>query len=114
MDFSFDWGWNFDWSFVTVPVGPLAWFVFLLNAGAVYRLSRLVARDTISEPWRGRLAAKFHGPLVNLVQCMWCLSIWFGGLALFLTAWTTTRDLWLIVAYVLSCSAVGGYMSERA
>src|SRR5215510_9157215 len=101
MDFSFEWGWNFDWGFITVPVCPLVWFGFLLNAGASYRLARIIARDTITDGFRANLTAKYHGPLVNLSLCMWCLTFWFSLFALFFTAWTTTRDLWLIVAYVL-------------
>jgi hypothetical protein len=111
MGFSFDWGWSWDWRFVTdVPT----WLILLLNVGAVYRLSRVIARDSLTDGFRSRMSAKYHGALINLMLCMWCLSFWFGLLALFLTAWQTTHDLWLVCCYVLTLSTITGYMSERA
>jgi hypothetical protein len=111
--YSFDWGWDFDWSQFTS--GNLASLVFmlLLNTGAVYRLSRLVSRDTLLGPTRDKVQDRFEGMLVNLMLCMWCLSFWFAIVATFFTAWDTTHDTWLIIAAVLTMSAVVGMLGEK-
>jgi len=113
-NFTFEWGWDFNWAFITAPFGPMFWAVMLLNVGAVYRLSRVIARDSILDRPRNAMVENFHGPLVNLIQCMWCLSFWYALVAVFFTAWDTTHDLWLIVAAVLTLSTVTGQLSERA
>lgn len=102
------------WELFTEPQGVLWFALVLLNIGAVYRVCRFIARDTLLEPTRQRLAAKYHGMLINLMLCMWCLSFWFAIGAVLLTVWDTTRDAWLVIATMLSVSTAVGYMSERA
>jgi hypothetical protein len=90
------------------------WLIFVVNIGAVHRLSRIIARDTITEPVRARVTAKWHGMLVNLMLCMWCLTFWFAIIAVALTAWHTTRNWWLVIASILTAADIAGFMSERA
>jgi hypothetical protein len=103
---------NWDlWSHATA--GSL--FVLLtLNVGAVYRICRIVARDSITDRPRAWLSTRFHGMLVNLLLCMWCLSFWLGIAAVLLTSWNTTRETWLVIAAMLSISTAVGVISERA
>jgi hypothetical protein len=105
-------------------VATLTPFHLLVLAVAVFRATRLVSRDEITDAARewlrrshdiddaevtaiGRVA-RFA---FDLVSCPWCVSIWLGGLAvgLFLSYPSITLD----VAYVLACSAVAGVVSER-
>jgi hypothetical protein len=114
MGFQFDWGWDFNWLPFTGGDLSLLTFMLVLNIGAAFRLSRLLARDTILDRPRTAAQAKYHGMLIDLWLCMWCLGFWFALIGVFLTAWQTTHDLWLIIATVLTVSTAVGYMSERA
>lgn len=89
-----------------------SWWVFVVDALAVFRLTRLFARDTITE--RLRTGRKAVGPVLlepaALLGCEWCLSVWFGAGAVALTAlWS----FWPYVAAALAFSAVTGVLSER-
>lgn len=112
-------------------------FHLLVLAVAVYRATRLVTADTVSERPREWLRARSHKTMVRhdllgvtgdtrvdertdrpaslwlwkLITCPWCSSVWLGALAIgtFLTWPTPTLD----VAYVLGCSAVAGILMER-
>ena len=86
----------------------------VLNVGAVYRIARAISRDSISDGVRNKIGNKYHGMLVNLINCMWCLGFWLSIIAVFLTAWDTTRDLWLIVASMLTVSTAVGIMGEHS
>jgi hypothetical protein len=99
----------------THPATAGEWgLVLFLNIGAVYRLSRLVARDHLLDKPRNYIESNFHGSLVVLVTCMWCLSFWFGLVAVFFTAWDPTRPWWLALSAVLTMSAVAGLLGEVA
>ncbi|HEX4503868.1 MAG TPA: DUF1360 domain-containing protein [Scandinavium sp.] len=87
------------------------WFV-VVSLG-VYRLSRIIARDTISDKPRARMAARYHGSLVELVTCIWCLSFWFAIIAAVLVYFNPTRPWTLLVCAVLGVSAVAGLLGER-
>jgi hypothetical protein len=89
-------------------------WIWVLNAGAVYRLSRLVARDAIFERPRNHIEKTYHGMLVTLMTCMWCLSFWFGLIAVGLTLWDVTRPWWMIAAVVLTLSTIAGLLGEVA
>jgi hypothetical protein len=99
----------------TNPTTAGEWAILLvLNVGAVYRLSRVVARDSILEKPRHYITGHYRGALVTLLTCMWCLSFWFACVATVLTAWDTTRPWWLLAATVLTLSAFTGLLSEVA
>lgn len=87
------------------------WYL-IINALAVFRLTRLFARDSITAWLRN---ADIDLPYVTfspgvLLNCEWCLSVWFGALAVGLTeVWFG----WRYVAAALAFSAVAGIISER-
>jgi hypothetical protein len=83
----------------------------LVDLLAVYRLSRLIARDELLRPFRQWLDAKYTGPLVYLFQCIWCLSIWVSAAVVALTWWQPYA--WSFVAAGLAFSAGAGLIGER-
>jgi hypothetical protein len=89
--------------------------IYLLAALATYRLTRLVTADSLLEPVRERLEVYcenrgwFRG--VYLLNCDWCLSIWFAPVPVVaVTVWPESRFV-LVGLLVLSCSAVAGLLS---
>ena len=114
MGFQMDWGWDFNWLPFTSGDLSLLVFVMVLNVGAVYRIARVIARDTIFDKPRNAIQNKYHGSLVNLMVCMWCLGFWLSIIAVFLTAWRTSHDLWLIAASMLTVSAIVGIVGEHS
>lgn len=104
----------------------------LVDAGAVYRLTKLVVDDALTQAVRDRLVeasarrldrsnvvriygedvAEAGGPVAYLVGCPWCASIWLAG------GVVIARRLfplpWGLVARGLSMSAITGWLSERS
>jgi len=89
----------------------LTWMMLVLNAGAVFRLSRLVTQDEVLARPRTWFTTSFTGWLVTLASCMWCVSFWFAVLAAVLTWFLWPAWIW--VALVLTLSAVTGALSEH-
>jgi hypothetical protein len=87
--------------------GPLA---LLVDGLATYRLVKLIRDDRITEPAREAVEAR-NGPpeqskVTYLLNCPWCLSIWFGGaLTLARHRWPTATSL---LARPLALSALTG------
>ncbi len=73
----------------------------LVDALCVFRLTRLVTRDTITAPFRDHLVREYghDSKVVELVECGYCVSVW-AALALPLV------PRWL--RRVLALSAVAG------
>jgi hypothetical protein len=86
----------------------------LVDALAVYRLTRLVVEDTVSEPLREWIW-KNHPPdstrLGYLVTCPWCVSIYMGTAVA--VARTFAPRTWSIAARALAFSAVTGITTQR-
>lgn len=93
----------------------------LLTDGlAVYRLTRLVTTDLITQPARDAIAALSTKPtdvqpwafLRDLTKCDWCTSMWiaFGAVA----ARRYVPRAWGPVAEALACSTVAGLIAERS
>lgn len=106
----------------------------LTDALAVYRLTRLVTTDLITQPARDAIEAHatkrtdvipLIGPsrptvtdvqpwafLRDVTQCDWCTSMWvaFGVLA----ARRLAPEVWRPVAEALACSTVAGLIAERS
>lgn len=89
----------------------ITWLMLVLNIGAVFRLSILVTQDKILDRPRTWFVANYHGMLVTLIQCPWCISVWFGIAAALLT-WFFWM-WWAWVALVLTLSAATGFLAER-
>jgi hypothetical protein len=104
------------WPAVFVVSNPSAWeltFWILVSALGVYRVARIIAQDSVSDKSRHRLEAHYHGSLVTLVNCIWCLSFWLAIVAAVLTYFDATRPWWILIAAVLSISTIAGLISER-
>lgn len=109
--------------------------VLALDGLATLRITRLVASDYLTAPWRDRfilsryrkvgttdlgdLAADptsyaLHDQdaprLAYLVTCWWCVSVWVAiGVAV--CRWLVP-DQWNAVAWVLACSAVAASIGQ--
>lgn len=84
---------------------------WIVDALAVYRLTRLVTADGITEDFRARIdswahtadAPAWRDKAAELVECRWCTSMWWAlGLVLIVrrTSW------WPTIADALALSAV--------
>lgn len=89
-------------------------FWLLIDALAVYRLTRLITRDTLPpivrvrdyvlERWRDRA-------LTELAVCPWCISFWLAvGV---LAARMVAPAPWSLVSLTLAWSAIAGLLSTR-
>lgn len=94
----------------------ITWLMVVLNALAVFRCAILITRDGIFSPLR-RFVASFKGSVLGdwgdeLINCPWCLSIWFaaGAVALTYFYW----PVWGWVALFFAASGVAGFLSEHA
>jgi hypothetical protein len=94
----------------------------VVNALAVYRLTRFVTRDELAEPVRKviekeiNLAAESRlisqpvkNKLLYLLGCDWCMSFWVAVLAL--TAENVFPRLWKPASKALAFSAVSGFLA---
>lgn len=88
----------------------ITFLMIVLNVGAVFRLSLLTTTDKIFERPRTWFNTRYTGMLVTLVNCNWCISIWFGALAAIAT-WFWW-PVWMWGAFVLTLSAATGLLSE--
>lgn len=90
------------------------WAWLVVDAVAVYRITRLITRDSLPLIARPREAAERRWgdrALGELVVCPWCVS-WWVGLAviagrLFLPLW------WTPVALAFAYSAIAGLIAEH-
>lgn len=85
----------------------------VLDAVAVYRLTRLLQRDEIPPlpAARDKLMQRYGAsPWSQLLDCPWCLGIWVAALAVL--ARRVSPRMWRVLARVLASSAVTGVISE--
>lgn len=91
-----------------------AWFtpfLLLLDALAVYRLTRLVTEDHLPfGPLRDRLNRQPDSLAAEWMTCGWCVSMYAGALVLGLHA--LLPSAWPYVAAVLAFSAVTGLLER--
>jgi len=92
---------------VEVLLDPVVVAVSLL---AVYRLTRLLVADKITERPRMALADAASGRLAYFVTCPWCVSVWVAAawVALVLLA----PSVALVAGVVLAASAAAGLLSS--
>jgi hypothetical protein len=87
----------------------------LVDALATFRLVKLVREDRVMEPLREGVRSR-HGPpddskVSYLIDCPWCLSIYFGAaLSLGRLRWPRTTAL---VSRSLALSALTGLVAEH-
>lgn len=88
----------------------------VVDALACYRLVKLVRDDRITEPARQAVRDR-HGPpeqskVSYLLDCPWCLSIYFGAaLSLGRRRWPSAVDM---VVRPLALSAATGLVTQHA
>ena len=81
----------------------------VVNGLAVYRATRLVTTDTITEGLRDRVVER-GGLLAEGVECDWCVGLWLSAGAVGV-AWRWPR-LWRVVSGWLALGAVVGVVSS--
>jgi len=91
----------------------MTWLEATIDALAVYRITRLVVADKVTEPirervWEERGAEKGLG---YFVTCPWCVSFWVGAGAV--AARQVAPSAWEPFARVMAASAVTGIVSTR-
>ena len=113
-----------------------SFLLFVVYAMAVFRITRFVTSDTLTDNAREWLRVKSHTEYVKrdlltqvvvntktdtnrslyswtwkLVTCPWCLSVWAStGVVLF----AYFQGSWFVyVAYVLALSGVTGFLAEK-
>jgi hypothetical protein len=88
-----------------------SWWL-IVDALAVYRLVRLVQRDTITNRPRAWLNDRYAGGwLMELTICPWCLSVWIAAAVCTATYFIPT--VWSWFAAPLALSAAAGWLSDR-
>jgi len=108
------WGgaWLHDTSRLSVWVPT---FDFFLMALAVFRLTRLFVYDTITQFIRdwfaGSNSRTFSGTLGTLINCPWCVGLWFGFLVPFF--YYATPYAWFVIL-VFALGAVGSFVQILA
>jgi hypothetical protein len=85
---------------------------------ATYRLTELVKDDKITEDLRGLVFRRYGEPTADnprkisyLLSCPWCLSIYFGAVAVL--GRRRFPRAWAPLARVLALSAATGLAAER-
>lgn len=96
---------------------PLTLIVWTALIGlAAFRLWRLAAVDSITEPFHGRLRASTH-PVAqwfdSLVSCPWCLGFWLAT-ALTWGVWWLAHPYTAVEAAVMmwAASALTGWLGS--
>lgn len=97
---------------------------FVIDALAVYRLTRLVTRDTITEEIRetikqelqttaeaGIAPEKSIQKIVYFLECDWCMSVWVASAAYCMKKYIP--ETWSTISYVLAASAVAGALANQ-
>jgi hypothetical protein len=90
-----------------------------VNALAAARLTRLWTRDSLPPlpRWRDTVIERLNRnrptehPLVNLVDCPWCIGFWISaGVAVIMSL---LPSLWPVVAVPLAFSTVVGHLAAH-
>lgn len=84
----------------------MTWFSLLVDAIAVYRLTRLVVEDGITEPIRERIIGrgdKTRDWWFQLLTCRYCVGVWVG-FGVMGARWLLP-DVWQWAAYALAIAS---------
>ena len=90
----------------------LTWIKIVLTSLATFRVTQLIVRDTIFEPARAKFESNWSGWFVDLLSCMWCVSVYVAAGATVLTYFCWSWWQW--VALALAATAVTGFLGERS
>ena len=86
---------------------------FIIYALAVYRVSRLIIQDEITDGPREWIFSKINpnGKIAYLLTCYWCVSFWVAiPLAIL---YITAPDGMMVAGLPLAGSAVAGFISQK-
>lgn len=88
-------------------------FLLVLNALAVHRLTVLFNEDKITESLRDRLYKRWNpsNSWTYVFTCPWCASIWWAAVATVLLL--TIPIVWLPIAFLLALSTITGLIEEK-
>lgn len=107
----------------------MTWLLVILTCLTVYRLTRLLVSDKITEPIRNRIIyvaykraypapivpaewqSKREPMLAYFSTCPWCTSVWLGGLVV-LVVWLCTGVPYPLLLWPAT-SAVTGFLSSK-
>ena len=85
----------------------MTWIRLIVDAITVYRLTRLVVVDGITEPVRERIISKRDGSTRDwweqLLTCRYCVGVWVG-FGVMGARWLIP-GVWTPIAYALAISA---------
>lgn len=87
---------------------------FARDALAVYRLTKLVIDDKITEDVREKVWEKYPPESTKigyLFSCPWCVSMWVGLGAVAVKK--VAPDAWEALSTAMAASAVSGILEER-
>lgn len=87
---------------------------FIIYSLAVYRLTKLIKDDYITEDIRNKVLDKFPPQTTKIgyfFTCPWCISIWAAATLTLLGK--VTPELEKEVSLILASSAVTGLISEN-
>jgi hypothetical protein len=79
--------------------------LLVLIALTVHRFARLVTRDTILDGPRNWITRRYHGSLIELLSCMWCVSVWIAAVVIVLTLYGPAWWPWVMVGAAASSTA---------
>lgn len=85
----------------------------ILTILAVWRMTRLVTVDYLTDPFRHWVARRSgpEGKLTYLVECPWCFSVWLAPPIVFAAVWwPDNRAVW-IAMLAGAASAMSGLLS---
>ena len=103
-----------------ISAGHLA-LLILLGLGTIARLTRLITKDSITQPIRDRIErrmvrAEMRGvwnKIDDLVNCPWCVSIWVGFPAGFIATWHYSNRIVLASMIGLTASWIAANVQVR-
>jgi hypothetical protein len=90
-------------------ISPSLWAV--IDAASVFRLTRLVTHDRLTERARQWILRRWGMPAFDFASCPWCVSVYVAAGVVALTALVSAQ--WKYVAFVLAFSAVAGLLADR-
>lgn len=82
--------------------------LLVLVVATVHRFSRLITRDSILDGPRDWIIARYHGSLVELLSCMWCVSVWVAAAVLSVVVFGPAWFGW--VMFGAAASSVAGLL----
>ena len=103
-----------------LDAGQLA-LLILLTVGVVARLTRLVTKDSITDPARKWIEAKMvkagqrglWNKIDELVNCPWCVSIWVGVPSGVIMIWHSSNRFVIAGALGLTASWLAANVQVR-